>query len=63
MFETLFQCGFASAAPAVPHHDNFGDFELGDGEFERSRHAVSSPAQLKRRHQIGDIADNEHFSG
>ena len=53
----------AAAAKAVAHHHQLLDLELGDREFERGRDAVIGAVRLERRHQVGDVADDEHLAG
>ena len=52
----------AAAAKAVAHHHQLLDLELGDREFERGRDAVIGAVGLVGRHQVGDVADDEHLA-
>ena len=46
----------------MAHNDDFRDFQLGDCEFQRRRNAVAATISLVRRHEVGDIADNEYVA-
>ena len=63
VLESLGECGTTTAAILVAEHHDFGDFELRDGEFKRGRDAVATRRCFERRHHIGDISDNEDFTG
>ena len=51
-----------AAAGAMAHDEDFRDLQLGDSKFQRSRYAVPPAAQLERRDEVGDIANDKHLS-
>jgi len=56
------QCLNAAAHGVTQHHD-FPHLERAHGEFDRRTHAVRVVVRPVRRHDIGDVADDEEFAG
>ena len=52
-----------AAALGVAEHDDMPDAEHVDGIFQRRRDAIGAAVGLIDRHQIGDVAHHEEFTG
>jgi hypothetical protein len=46
----------------MAEHDDVPDAEYLHREFERSEHAVTDAVGHERRHQIGDVTDDEQLA-
>lgn len=63
IFEALIQRRTATAAAAMAHHEDFGNFKLRHRKFERCRYAVTGTARFKRGNKVGHVANNKHLAG